>query len=250
MAFSRALRRSQVKSGARAHPTQGHHIQAACILAAGLLFVVVHAVAQSKCPLHPWGPPKKTASHQHPQFFPAETFPSTEDRLITWYTWYLCSMAERPLAEYLSPTYSQAYRLLVLPAHRPPFIVRLLVSTHETSRLVAKMGKSDLEPEILVIERPVTVSPQATERFLHRVDISEFWSMQTEERSTHRVVMGGVEWILEGADSGRYHVVVRKEPEPGDFSALLLLLARDLAELEVPVGSLRHPEEIHKKRRR
>jgi hypothetical protein len=85
------------------------------------------------------------------------------------------------------------------------------------------------------------VSKPAVEHFLELANRADFWVMPTIETYSKnpRVIvktMDGVEWVLEGASSGRYHVVTRTGTSSGPYWTLASYLFREIADLSVPPG--------------
>lgn len=77
-------------------------------------------------------------------------------------------------------------------------------------------------------------------QFLEQVGRAKFWQLLLEEEppvskdGSIQVRADGAEWILEGVENGRYHVVDRWSPEKGAFRETALMLVR-FARLDLKV---------------
>ncbi len=179
-----------------------------------------------------------------------------------WYACFLRAMGEAPLLEQVHERETLAFRLLVLPILRPPFMVRLTVAPNGTGQLTTKGGESPKNAAALSLLREDKVSKGEVDRFLQLLDDANFWSMQTNQfytkeqiamaRTTRlkrvkaaKQIYGGVYWVLEGAEGDKYHVVSRNLPVPGPpisqdlgpYTELTSYLFRGLAKLEAPAVS-------------
>ena len=141
----------------------------------------------------------------------------------------------------------QVYRLTVIPAFRPPFVVRLAIRPDGTGTLVAKSAKSQDDAGALTLDRTEEIPKTEAALFLELVGKAAFWSMPPLEvySKDPRVivkVMGGVEWVLEGAQNEQYHIVTRTSPQPGPYTDMTSYLFRKLARLNVaPAPALSRP---------
>jgi hypothetical protein len=130
-------------------------------------------------------------------------------------------------------------------------LVRLMIAADGTGQLAVKVGESQKNPSQLTAERENEVSKEEVARFLQLLEGANFWSLQTNQFYTREQVvrmraertkypkavmkvLGGVHWVLEGAQGENYHVVTRTSPEPGPYANLTSYLFRNLAKLEVP----------------
>jgi hypothetical protein len=150
------------------------------------------------------------------------------------YSWYLRSMAEKPLAESVSPERLQVYRAIVLPPNSSPVVVRLSVGTAGVGELVAKVGQSDRNPEVLAVNGSTEISQADVGRFLKLLDDSRFWSMPTRKPlDLKRVLMGDTSWMLEGSKEGRYHIIDRGASELGPLKDPMVFLLIGLAKVDL-----------------
>ena len=227
---ARAIRRLRT-ARRRRRPSTG------LFLAAISLFTAGSAISQSRTPERPWVNPLRPGPDEDPRFFPSGIFGRTDSGLPGWYSGYLRAMGEIPLRDSLNTDRIKAFRLLVLPAHRPPSVIRLMVKGDGSADFVVKQGQSYLHPEKVVFEKSEALSDFQVRTVLQKMERAGYWSMPTNDPITSVVVMGGVDWLIEAFDGDRYQLVVRKSPEPGPFSELLRFLFCDLARFDLPVGS-------------
>jgi len=203
---------------------------------AALLAVMGGAIGQAQNPSRPWRPPVPGHADENPQFFPTGTFGSNGARLAGKLSWYLRSMAERPLPESVSPEQPQIYRLLVeMPPPNSPVVVRLSIGTGGTGEVVTKIGQSPGHPDVLTVNRTIEASPAAVDHFLNLLENAGFWSMPTcKPFDIHHVLMGGTDYVLEGSQGNRYHVVERKDLELVPLNDSVVALLVTLAKVELP----------------
>ena len=201
-------------------------------------------------------PPSASASAQHqrvncsrdllppderPQFFPVDVFGPAGQLTASSYACYLRAMHERPLTVPAGQATTQVYRLTVIPAWRPPFIVRLEIGRDGAGRLVKKEARSQDDAATLVLDATGTVPKPMVKQFLALATGAGFWTMPTVKNTgkNSRVIvqtMDGVEWTLEGANAGGYHVVTRTSPHADPYWALVSYLFRGIGNLRMPPG--------------
>jgi len=187
------------------------------------------------------GQPRARGPDENPQFFPSEVFGSNRSILARAYSWYLRSMAEKPLSEYVSPECPQVYRMLVeTRPYNAPVVVRLWIRTDGVSGLVAKVGRDGGHPQILTVSKTIDPSPVGVHTFLQLLGEADFWSMPSQKPfDIHHVVMGEAGWMLEGTREGSYHLVHRVTSELGPLKDSLNFLVTSPANLDLgslPVG--------------
>jgi len=129
-----------------------------------------------------------------------------------------------------------AYRFLWLRTFHQPIAIRLTIRLDGTGFLSGKVtnGKRGYEPGALTLTNSVEVPKPEVQQFLDLVYKTEFWTSQTEETTPG---VDGAEWILEGAQSGNYHVVERWNPEKDDYSRACLYLL-GLSKISVPATEI------------
>jgi hypothetical protein len=133
-------------------------------------------------------------------------------------------------------------------------VVRLATKPDGSAELVIKVAANERFPATIIARREQVISKSQVDRLLVLVNEAHFWDMPAWEflttagptaadgrkRKRHpgiAMVMGGVDWLFEGAQANKYHVVRRKglnDPTRIPFARLTSYLFRDLAGLEVP----------------
>ena len=106
----------------------------------------------------------------------------------------------------MSRQHQEVYRVLVLPAYSSPVVVRLTVRIGGSGELVAKIGKSDVKPEALVINETKRVGGEEVNAFVRLLDSAGFWRTQAVQEDPQHHTFGGTGWLLEGSLNGAYHV--------------------------------------------
>ncbi len=142
------------------------------------------------------------------QFFPGGGFSDFE---ANWYGEALTRMEEPPLAG--SPRELKVFRFMLLPTWGHPVAVRLTIrdgqGTIEAKRLG---GFGGYDPGMLVDSGSVSLSDAQVTAFLTLFGKLGFERLGTRDRERGK---DGSEWILEAAENGSYHVVVRWSPRDG-----------------------------------
>jgi hypothetical protein len=163
-------------------------------------------------------------------YFPPQTFTSRADNFqMFWYSRDLYSMAEKPLWP-PSSSLQTTYRFTHLGAFTGPKTVSLTVLPDGTGSVRTKA--MSVSHDALEIDDTVAVTPEKIARFSSALTKTDFWNMRPEEPSRG---LDGAEWILEGVQNGKYHIVVRwcpaiESPSPqalafADAARLLLEFA-------------------------
>jgi len=162
-------------------------------------------------------------------YFPAGVFSNRADIdhfLRDWYGRALVALREPPLYGAVVPPGSATWRFLWLRSFHPEIAVRLEISPTGCRVVTTVLGERPPPREVrqgrltqLIFEArfgaiarrdSVVVSLGECAPTLGRVAAMDFWTTQ----SGHEALgVDGAEWILEGAESGRYHVVNRWSPD-------------------------------------
>ena len=154
-----------------------------------------------------------------------------------WYGTTLAAAQEPSLfAKKRSPGV-QAYRFLLLQSFHDSFLVRLEVRPDGSSSLIEKTigRRGSAGAGRVVHEERKEVSSVRTADFLNDVSGVSFWVLPTEGGS---VGDDGAEWVIEGVQSGRYHVVNRWSPGKGPAYELGSKLLLDLAGMKLAQGEM------------
>jgi hypothetical protein len=160
-------------------------------------------------------------------FFPAGTFDRARPHLdtfdIRWYGGALLALHEPPLLGARPGQRTAVLRFLWLRSFHPEVAVRFEAAP-DRCRVVTTVLRRRPEPAIVgrsgtipidfvfggVARRDSTDLPMQTcESLLHRLDEAGFWSAPVTKEVNGA---DGAEWVIEGIDGGRYHVISRWSP--------------------------------------
>ncbi len=171
---------------------------------------------------------KRQLSHPG-NYFPENVF--DWERKIEWYSEHLGAMHEPSLLNMVGNEENRVYRFLWLRSFHVPIAIRLTVDSSGAGSLTTKMlsGAGGYCPGILIKDETITVMKEDVREFISLLQKANYWELPTNKK-----VLGldGAEWIIEGVNGGRYHVVNRWTPEEGEFRKAALYLLR-LSKLEV-----------------
>jgi len=92
-----------------------------------------------------------------------------------------------------------------------------------TGTLTGKMtnGKGGYNTGNLTLNDSHELAKAQVEQFLVLLGKTAFWSAPSEDGAGGD---DGAQWVLEGVESGRYHIVDRWSPKNGDFEKLCLFM--------------------------
>ena len=151
-----------------------------------------------------------------PQYFPAGVFGGNSnvgDLLARGYAKVLRSFDEPSLLNGANGK-SAIYRLVLLPSMRnTDFVIRLSVNPDGTGALLSKTGQTGRNGLKHIKSVKGSLSAQEVSKFLKLLEKSDFWNLLTEEQNRG---VDGEEWLLEGAEPSKYHVVDRWSPARTD----------------------------------
>jgi len=165
----------------------------------------------------------------NPQYFPKGIFRDSSDRgnfkdfKARWYSSYLRAMHEPSLSEASKDKTLVAYRFLWLRTFHHPIAIRLTIRPDGTGALTGKVtsGAGGYEAGVMTQNESVEVSRAQVQQFLDLLQKAAFWASQTEGTAGGN---DGARWIMEGLNSGVYHIVDRWSPEKSDYAGLCLYL--------------------------
>lgn len=124
---------------------------------------------------------------------------------INWYAEHLKALEEPVLSDSL-PT--KVFRFTWLRTFNNPIAIGL-ENNNDSITLYWKVcdGEGGYEPGKLIENKKKQLSLNEWTLFLQRIDSLNFWKLETAENE----ILGtdGAQWILEGKELGRYHVVDR-----------------------------------------
>ncbi|PYV47582.1 MAG: hypothetical protein DMG94_05690 [Acidobacteria bacterium] len=79
------------------------------------------------------------------------------------------------------------------------------------------------------------MTQEQMDKFLERVKGAGFWEIPSYEKTWG---LDGAQWIIEGVEDGKYHVVDRWTPTKGPIRELGMTLVFTLAQLKIPQDEL------------
>jgi hypothetical protein len=173
------------------------------------------------------------------QYFPKSSVDSRgNESKSAWYSFQLSALQEPSLLALTKTPFSQVYRFLWLTSFHHPVAIRLEVKPDGTSVLTTKVasGEAGFKPGVLTENTSKTLSEVQTRSFLSLVNNLNFWSAPNpvdDQKGTD-----GSQWIIEGVKDGQYHVVDRWSPSSGIARELGMMLAFDLAGLDIPKNEI------------
>ncbi|HEY6376983.1 MAG TPA: hypothetical protein VIX90_15800 [Edaphobacter sp.] len=167
------------------------------------------------------------------QDFPKSSLDLKGSLKSQWYSSQLRALEEPSLYSLSKSTSVESYRFLWLRTFHHPIAIRLDPNPDGTSTLIVKVasGAAGFRPGVLGEQRSQLVSKEQTQAFLKRVSELRFWDAPNpvnDQRGTD-----GSQWIIEGVRAGRYHVVDRWTPSKGVVRELGMMLAFDLAKMDI-----------------
>jgi hypothetical protein len=157
------------------------------------------------------------------------------DRLdIDWYSGQLRALKEPSLLQLAKTPTAQSYRFLWLRTFHHPIAVRLDIASDGSGVLTTKEanGAGGYKPGSLIRNTSKRLTLQQTQAFLKKIESLGFWSMPQPDRA--RDGDDGSEWVIEGANKGKYHVVRQWSPKTGPIRDLGTTFAIELSGLQIP----------------
>jgi hypothetical protein len=163
-------------------------------------------------------------------YFPPRAFAEEQEsnaRIVEWYSKYLRTMDEPSYLSFAVPAV-ESYRFLWLRSFHHPVVVRISSADDRHLMTIKELdGAGGYEPGSLIVNRRRWLSESEWSNFSRRLDEACFWGLPTRNESRG---FDGAEWILEGVNGCRYHVVDRWTPGTGAYreACLYLLKISDL----------------------
>ena len=165
----------------------------------------------------------------HPQYFPEGVFHNSSESgwfqgfKERWYAKHLRAMREPSLSEASKDHSIVAYRFLWLRTFHSPIAIRLIIHVDGTATLTEKMtnGKGGYKAGNLTLNETYELTKTQVEEFLGLLQRASFWSAPSEDGTGGD---DGAQWVLEGVENGRYHIVDRWSPKKSDFERVCLFL--------------------------
>jgi hypothetical protein len=155
-------------------------------------------------------------------YFPPETFVGHYgDFQLRWFSREMYALEEKPLWPPVLDN-ETTYRMTIVSAFLGAESVTLTVLPDGTGRV--RFQTTNVQHSPLDTGNLYTINTQQLANFSAALNRSNFWSSPTESSNSG---FDGAEWILEGAQKDRYHVVVRWCPSKTPFRQV----GRDLFDL-------------------
>jgi hypothetical protein len=174
-------------------------------------------------------------THASGQYFPKSSLDLRADDFKSgWYTSQLQALQEPSLLRLAKDTSAESYRFLWLRTFNHPIAIRLEPKPDGTSILTTKIasGAGGYRPGVLSESNSRVLSKEQTQAFLSRLNKLNFWTAPNPVNDQGGT--DGSQWIIEGIKGGKYHVVDRWSPQKGLVRELGLMLALDLAKMNIP----------------
>lgn len=172
----------------------------------------------------------------NPQYFPAGVFatsPEISDFCARWYSKHLRAMGAESLLAASTDKHTRAYRFLWLRTFHHPIAVLLRIRPDGSGQLnsVELNGYGGYGPGTILTTQIAELSKDQVDKFEGLISAAEFWASPTVDQN--RRGTDGAQWILEGVEDEKYHVVDRWTPKDGTFrKACLYLLGLSKIEVE------------------
>ena len=158
-------------------------------------------------------------------FFPKEAFSdglANGDEYSEWYVRFLRKMREKSLLDFADGD-TEVYRFLWLRTFDHPVALTVIREGHSLSLISKELdGAGGYEPGNMLRTDNIWLTEDQWCTFRQKLERAGFWTMPGREPDD--LGNDGAQWILEGVNDGRYHVVDRWSPRSGDYRAACLYL--------------------------
>ena len=136
------------------------------------------------------------------EFFPEDVFGNFKK---SWYSDQLRalngpSFYAMSLADELT-----AFRFLWLRSFHNPIAIAIYYSGYLTAKVAS--GKAGYSPGKVIVDEVIELDISAISGFQKLIDSRRFWKLPSSERQIQG--FDGSQWIIEGVDLSRYHIVDR-----------------------------------------
>lgn len=177
-------------------------------------------------------------------YFPRHAFGKNQEQFANNYYGAWLSFFNEPslLKQASEKSPKETYRFLWLRTFHHAVVIRIDVARDGAGTLVTKVSDGEAGfgmPNRKIIEdtsRPMSVD--AVQSLLASIDEKGFWTTPTYTMND-QTGMDGSEWVLEGTNGGKYHVVARWTPcgssrsDKKNICAIGHAFAFDLARLDI-----------------
>jgi len=146
-----------------------------------------------------------------------------EDAFVRhWFSSYLLSMKEPTLS--CGQATGASYRFLWLRSFHHPIVVRVVYEADIASLTAVELdGAGGRIPGVEIRRVARWLSAEESSALLTELRKATFWDLPSREK---RMGIDGAEWLIEGRDGVRYHVVRRWSPVAGPVREIGLQLLR------------------------
>jgi hypothetical protein len=137
-------------------------------------------------------------------YFPPDTLTSPSGRFDPrWFSRELYALQEKALWPPSSEN-ERTYRVTVFPAFTFPRSVTLTMMPDGTGNV--RFRETDASRYHLTVDSAHSITAQQATDFTNSLDGIQFWQLPTH---VQQLGLDGTEFVLEGVQDGRYHVVIR-----------------------------------------
>ncbi|HEX7286249.1 MAG TPA: hypothetical protein VF532_08710 [Candidatus Angelobacter sp.] len=170
-------------------------------------------------------------------FFPGGAFYPDNLKLdafkAKWYSEQLTALEEPPLFKAKQDPGVQSYRFLWLRTFHHPVAVRVVIHPDGAGTVTAKMadGAGGYKPGKLLVDKTELLPPNKVKKLIEKIAQLSYWALPT--RDPEPPGLDGAQWVVEGIDHGKYHLVDRWTPKKGAVRELGLYFLRDVASLDL-----------------
>jgi len=137
---------------------------------------------------------------------------------------------------------AEVYRFLWIRSFHHPIAVRLVVRPGGSGWLHVHVtsGQGGYEPGRTIRDRMSWMTNGKTQSLVRAFNNADFWNLPaTNSGAPGTVGLDGAQWIFEGVQLGKYHVIDRWSPGPGDPVRGVGMLALELGRFRI------RPQEIY-----
>jgi hypothetical protein len=186
-----------------------------------------------------------TAAVNKSEYFPKRAFGENQEQSATNYYGAWLSFFKEPslLREAPEGAAKEVYRFLWLRTFHHAIVIRVDVAKDGTGNLVTKVSTGEagfgMRNRKIIGETSRPVSRDDVQSLLTLINEKGFWTTPSYTK-TDQTGTDGSEWVLEGMNGGKYHVVARWTPcdssrsDKKDICAIGRMFTFDLAHLDIP----------------
>lgn len=160
------------------------------------------------------------------RFFPKGVLGENEEAdkfTYEWYSKHLIALEEPSLFQARKQKGIISYRFLYLRTFHNPISIRIeLDKERKTGTLIYKKtdGKGGYRAGYIEDFKVIKLNENDIKKLLNTFETAYFWRQPIKIKDYG---LDGAQWIIEGVDNGRYHLVDRWSPEDGNIYELGIL---------------------------